>query len=834
MEERDLDSALKEAFGELAALPFQDSGDQAGSEGVLEKFELLERLGEGGMGEVVLARDLTLQRLVALKSIRAAHRLNDQARARFVREARILAELEHPNICRIHDYVVGSERDYLVLEYVDGETLHDVVRRGGSFGEKLAVAEAIASVLSAAHAAGIVHRDLKPGNVMVARDGTVKVLDFGISSSREEGRAVASHAARGPYSTLAALDELDGYRTELGDVIGTPQYMSPEQAGGAAISAASDQFSLGLLLQELFTGTPARPGSGDVLAQLEAARDGTVLPMAERVDRDVRRLIEELLARDPSSRPTADEALGRIRRIRTRARRRLRLAVVAAVALAGVAGAAKYTLDLREKNRVITSRVQAAEELLGGFSGFRNALLSAGRVELLEQHADGLEAYFRSLAPGDLSTAEIANQIRVLYEIGELRMIVGDLDAAARAYEQALELATRRREANPGDLDLLFEQSQAVFYVGAVHRDRGDLERAWPFVRRYAELSEELARRAPDNAAYGVEVAYALLNVAVMHLDAGDAADAVDAFDRVADLWEGFDERYSAESRESAGMTPSAVNAELADVYLRRAAGQLELGDWEGALKSYTRGRDAYRAEFESDPENAVAKRALALAENQVALAHYNLGRLDDARAHIERAVELTDELVAWDPRNSDWRRERATSRVFLGRVLRNLERVDEAAALWKAALEEIAELRAMDPANAVWRIDAVDPHLLSAWVAWETGRPEQAAVHVAAIREIGADAFDRLPLTARGFVRVLEAKLAQEERGRDAADAERRALLAELEVAELGPADRAQLLVPLLLDLGELDRAREEWARVADSGYAEPRLARIVERAGL
>ena len=261
-----LDSALKEAFGELATLPGDPSA--SGTDQALEKYELLRELGEGGMGEVVLAFDRALKRKVALKSIRAKHRLNEQARARFVREARILAELEHPNICRIHDYVVGAERDFLVLEFVDGVTLSEVVARGPSFQERLAIARAIASVLAAAHAAGVVHRDLKPANVMVTQDGEVKVLDFGISSSGGAEREEPAELSGGD----TPLDELDGYRTELGALVGTPQYMSPEQASGAQVTAASDQYAFGLLLQELFTGSPARPAGRGVFEQLETAR----------------------------------------------------------------------------------------------------------------------------------------------------------------------------------------------------------------------------------------------------------------------------------------------------------------------------------------------------------------------------------------------------------------------------------------------------------------------------------------------------------------------------------------------------------------------------------
>ena len=127
--------------------------------------------------------DETLKRRVALKAIRAEHRLNAQSKARFLREAQILSQLDHPHICRVYNYVEGAGHDWLVLELIEGKTLHDAIRDGLGAAERMAVAQQIAEVLVVTHAAGVVHRDLKPGNVMVTAAGGVKVLDFGLARS---------------------------------------------------------------------------------------------------------------------------------------------------------------------------------------------------------------------------------------------------------------------------------------------------------------------------------------------------------------------------------------------------------------------------------------------------------------------------------------------------------------------------------------------------------------------------------------------------------------------------------------------------------------------------
>ena len=138
-------------------------------------------LGQGGMGDVYEGFDVRLARRVALKVLNSEGQLDEEARARLIREARTLSKLDHPNICRIYDFIDDGVSDVLVLELIDGRTLQEAMDDGLSTAEKLRIARAIASVLVAAHRAGIIHRDLKPENVMLTKSGQVKVLDFGLA-----------------------------------------------------------------------------------------------------------------------------------------------------------------------------------------------------------------------------------------------------------------------------------------------------------------------------------------------------------------------------------------------------------------------------------------------------------------------------------------------------------------------------------------------------------------------------------------------------------------------------------------------------------------------------
>jgi tetratricopeptide (TPR) repeat protein/tRNA A-37 threonylcarbamoyl transferase component Bud32 len=303
----------------------------------------LERLlGKGGMGEVYLGFDATLERRVAVKMIRADRRFDAETRARFLREARILSRLDHPGICRIYDLVEGEDNDYLILELAHGETLADLMEAGGlSQEQKLHIAEWVAEALAAAHEAQVVHRDLKPENVMVSTEGEVKVLDFGISRTEDAASVPPSALASAPGTSSAlsvsAEDEVmettqnllrypawHDFETQYGSRVGTLRYMSPEQVKGLPASAAGDLYSLGIVLQELFTEERAYPDEGMSMQgrvdQVAAARTREIRDL----DPQLTALLEGLTALDPQERPTAVEVVHRFQRIRERPARRRR------------------------------------------------------------------------------------------------------------------------------------------------------------------------------------------------------------------------------------------------------------------------------------------------------------------------------------------------------------------------------------------------------------------------------------------------------------------------------------------------------------------------------
>jgi eukaryotic-like serine/threonine-protein kinase len=328
--------AIQIAARALALQPPSESQTKAETDPPVARwigaYQLLEPLGHGGMGEVHLALDTRLGRKVAIKLLPVEFTADSSRVRRFAQEAHAASALNHPNIITIHEIGETSSDDgsrhYIVTEYVEGETLRarltSAQQRPLKLAEALEIATQIAAALAAAHQAGIVHRDIKPENVMVRRDGIVKVLDFGLAKLTEPriedrgsriagAQLIAQPTIFDPRSSL-----LDPQSTAPGLVLGTPRYMSPEQARGEKVDARTDIFSLGVLLYELITGHAPFAGAttSDLIAAILKDEAPPLATHAPAAPAELERIVAQALSKNRAERyQSAHELLADLKQL---------------------------------------------------------------------------------------------------------------------------------------------------------------------------------------------------------------------------------------------------------------------------------------------------------------------------------------------------------------------------------------------------------------------------------------------------------------------------------------------------------------------------------------
>jgi serine/threonine protein kinase len=249
-------------------------------------YRVIEKIGAGGMGEIYKAEDTRLKRIVAVKALSPRLSADPERRKRFFQEARAASALNHPNIITLYDIISDDDTQCIVMEYVAGRTLRDVIPPGGlRAAHALQYATQMAGALAAAHAAGIIHRDLKPSNVMIATSGLVKILDFGLAKWIDP-------AFSGQPGEQATVDQA---LTTEGSIVGTVSYMSPEQALGKRVDPRSDIFSFGCVMYEMITGRRAFEGSSGISTLSSILRDD-VRPINETVP-DVPPALDQIILR---------------------------------------------------------------------------------------------------------------------------------------------------------------------------------------------------------------------------------------------------------------------------------------------------------------------------------------------------------------------------------------------------------------------------------------------------------------------------------------------------------------------------------------------------------
>jgi tetratricopeptide (TPR) repeat protein/predicted Ser/Thr protein kinase len=489
-------------------------------------IRLTSDLGHGGMGQVYEGFDETLNRRVAVKAIRGAQALSREGRARFLLEARTLSSLRHPNICLVHDYLEFEGEAYLVMELIEGPTLSHALKEGLSWSRKLDIAIQVAEVLMIAHARGIVHRDIKPDNLMLTREGELKVLDFGIArveaapgtalqptgeaaKDGDPARALTRPAAEHEDpETLPPTRMVSTALTVTGGLVGTPNYMSPEQARGEEVSPASDMFSFGLVLQRLFTEESPYEAGLSLTDLVKRASRGKTLPV-EGVTAELTSLIERLKALKPEDRPNASQASARLQRLRDRPRRRRRMATIAIVVLIVALVGIKYTVDLRgEREQAVIARNEAemSRDQAQAVNDFLVELLASARPgETMGKDVTVREVLDQAAAElPDREDIEVSSKVRFLVVTGSVYEELGLLEEARSVLTMAAALAIENPDITGR------EHAQTLLSLGWVEESLGEFASAR---ERYEQAAEVAARKIPDNLQARAAVLVALGNI---------------------------------------------------------------------------------------------------------------------------------------------------------------------------------------------------------------------------------------------------------------------------------------------------------------------------------
>jgi serine/threonine-protein kinase len=724
----ELAEALHECFADedrierlaapLRAAVSADAGAQAGGMAgrQLGDYELLEEIAHGGMSVVYRARQRSLQRLVAVKVLRAGPFASPANWLRFRNEAEAVAQLDHPSIVPIYEVGEQDQLPFFSMKLMESSLAE---HRGRYREDTRAAARFLTTVADAvgyAHERGVLHRDLKPANILVDGNGEPHVSDFGLAKR---------FAADATPDAAAGLTHSD-------DVVGTPSYMAPEQAqgGGQRITTAADIYGLGAVLYELVTGQPPFRAATvlETLRQLkedQPARPRTLNPL---VDRDLETICLKCLAKEPESRyrTAADLAqdlrrflagemiaarpAGSFERLRSWCRRRplvsgLLFSVIALFLISFGTVTWMYQRALVSEAAQEAERIAAVEardqaekivddfaEQLGKLPADMHPTFQESRRQMLQS---ALKYYQQFLTQRGDDARLQASIGRAWFKIGVIHAALAHRPEAVNAYQQALQVARQLSQRDPEDAEVRQTLSRTLGHLGLLHVHMGEPQKAVDFQREARDVAQALRKERPDDDAVLSDLASHQTNAATAFRALGQYQEARASLEAALPLLRDLVGKHPdrVDYRGNLGVCESNLSVVYAGLGQRQAAvaglvrardslqpfahkrtaetryqdelalvllnlgGQLNAGgERDKALEALREGKRILLARIEDNPSNRENRNRLATLERQLGLVFRESGRLEEAQAACAEGLRLGEQLLAADPASVAYR----------------------------------------------------------------------------------------------------------------------------------------------------------------------------------